>query len=61
MEKISTLYTEKVRLDTIEKSGEVTANLALHPASLKIAQGSKKQIKIAYEIKSKNPEDVKEE
>lgn len=61
LEKISTLYTEKVRLDTIEKSGEVTANLALHPASLEIAQGSRKQIKIAYEVKSKNPEDVKEE
>ena len=61
LEKISTLYTEKVRLDTIEKSGEATANLALHPASLKIAQGSRKQIKIVYEVKSKFQKDVKEQ
>jgi diadenylate cyclase len=61
LDKISTLYTEKIRLDTIEKSGEITANLALRPASLKIAQGSKKQVKIAYIVKSVFPEDVKEE
>jgi diadenylate cyclase len=61
LEKISTLYTEKMRLDTIEKSGEITANLALRPASLKIAQGSKKQVKITYIVKSVFLEDVKEE
>jgi YbbR domain-containing protein len=61
LEKISTLYTEKIRLDTIEKSGEITANLALRPASLKIAQGSKKQVKITYIVKSMFSEDVKEE
>ncbi len=61
LEKISTLYTEKLRLDTIEKSGEITANLALRPASLKIAQGSKKQVKITYIVKSVFEEDVKEE
>lgn len=61
LEKISTLYTEKIRLDTIEKSGEITANLALQPASLKIAQGSKKQVKITYIVKSVFPKDVKEE
>jgi hypothetical protein len=61
LEKIPTLYTEKIRLDTIEKSGEITANLALSPASLKIAQGSKKQVKITYIVKSMLSEDVKEE
>jgi len=61
LEKISTLYTEKIRLDTIEKSGEITANLALRPASLKVAQESKKQVKITYVVKSVFPEDMKEE
>lgn len=61
LEKILTLYTEKIRLDTIEKSGEITANLALRPASLKIAQGSEKQVKITYIVKSVFPENVKEE
>ena len=61
LENISTLYTEKIRLDTIDKSGEITANLALRPASLKIAQGSKKQVKITYIVKSMFSEDVKEE
>jgi YbbR domain-containing protein len=61
LEKISTLYTEKIRLDTIEKSGEITANLALQPASLKVAQASKKQVKITYVVKSVFPEEVKEE
>ena len=60
LEKISTLYTEKMRLDIVEKSGEITANLALRPASLKIAQGSKKQVKITYIVKSVFLEDVKE-
>jgi uncharacterized protein (TIGR00159 family) len=61
LEKISTLYTEKIRLDTIEKSGQITANLALRPASLKVAQESKKQVKITYIVKSVLSEDVKEE
>jgi YbbR domain-containing protein len=61
LEKISTLYTEKIRLDTIEKSGEITANLALEPASLKVAQASKKQVKITYVVGSVFSEDLKEE
>jgi diadenylate cyclase len=59
--KMSTLYTEKIRLDSIEKSGETIANLALHPASLKIAQGSKKQVKITYTVKSISSEDGKDD
>lgn len=59
--KMSTLYTEKIRLDSIEKSGETIANLALHPASLKIAQGSKKQVKIKYTVKSIVSEEGKDD
>jgi diadenylate cyclase len=50
LNKISTIYTEKVHLDNLKESGTIIANLALTPASLKIASGSKDKIKIAYVI-----------
>jgi uncharacterized protein (TIGR00159 family) len=50
LENISTIYTEKIPLDNIDKSGKITANLALNPASLKIAPGLKTKVTIAYVI-----------
>ena len=50
---ISTIYTEKVRLDNIKETGSTMVNLALNPASLKIATGSKDKIKVAYVVKPK--------
>ena len=50
---ISTIYTEKVRLDNIKETGSTMVNLALNPASLKIAPGSKDKIKVAYVVKPK--------
>jgi uncharacterized protein (TIGR00159 family) len=51
IENLSTIYTEKVHLDSIKSSGTMFANLALTPAALKIAPGSKDKIRIAYVIK----------
>jgi hypothetical protein len=51
LEKISTLYTEKVSLDNLKRTGTILANLALTPAALKIAPGSKDKVRIAYVIK----------
>jgi YbbR domain-containing protein len=48
LENISTLYTEKVPLDNLEVEGTIQVNLALTPASLKIAQGSKEKVTITY-------------
>ena len=48
---ISTLYTEKVPLDNIDRTGTITVRLALNPASLKIASGSKDRIKLTYVVK----------
>jgi uncharacterized protein (TIGR00159 family) len=48
---ISTLYTEKVPLDNIDRTGTITVHLALNPASLKIASGSKDRIKLTYVVK----------
>jgi uncharacterized protein (TIGR00159 family) len=54
LDTLSTLYTEKVRLDNIEKSGEITVSLALRPASLKVAPGSKERIRIAYTVEGRS-------
>jgi len=48
LEEIATLYTEKVPLDKLKENGNLTAKLALRPASLKIAPGSKDKITITY-------------
>ena len=54
LEKISTLYTEKVSLDNLEVKGTISANLALTPASLKIAPGSREKVTISYLTKLRN-------
>ncbi len=51
LEKLSTLYTEKVHLDNMKGTGIIFANLALTPAVLKIAPGSKDKVRIAYVVK----------
>lgn len=51
LEKLSTIYTQKVHLDNLKESGTIFANLALTPASLNIASGSKDKVRIAYVIK----------
>jgi len=51
---ISTLYTEKVPLDNLALKGTITVNLALTPASLKIAPGSKDKLTITYSNKLRN-------
>jgi uncharacterized protein (TIGR00159 family) len=48
LDKIATIYTEKVSLDKLKDQGTISANLALQPASLKIAPGSKEKISIKY-------------
>jgi diadenylate cyclase len=47
---ISTLYTEKVSLDNLKGTGTILANIALTPAALKIAPGSKDKVKIEYDV-----------
>ena len=54
LENISTIYTEKVPLNNLELKGTITANLALTPASLKIAPDSKEKVTITYLTKLRN-------
>jgi len=59
LEKMSTIYTEKVRLNNLESKGAITANLALNPASLKIAPNSKEKVIITYATKLRDHETIK--
>jgi FKBP-type peptidyl-prolyl cis-trans isomerase 2 len=53
LEKLTTIYTEKVPLDNLNGKGEITAKLALNPAVLKIAPGSKEKVTIQYLIRKR--------
>ena len=53
LEGIVTIYTEKVPLDGLSGTGEVTADLVLKPASLKFAPGSKEKVTIQYLIRKR--------
>ena len=50
LNKISTLYTDKVQMENLGSSGQITVGLALSPASLKIAGGFKDKVEISYVI-----------
>jgi uncharacterized protein (TIGR00159 family) len=50
LNNISTVYTEKVPVDDFRESGTLTAKLALNPASLRIAPGSKDRVTINYVV-----------
>ncbi len=54
LENISTIYTEQVPLDSIERSGNMTVKLALRPASLKTSPESKDRVSIEYVIKKRS-------
>jgi uncharacterized protein (TIGR00159 family) len=54
LEKMSTIYTERVPLNNLEVNGTITAKLALNPATLKIASGSKEKVTIKYLTRLRN-------
>lgn len=53
LENISTIYTEKVSLDNIKKSGNMTVRLALNPATLKLVSGSKDSVAVEFVVKER--------
>ncbi len=55
LEQLSTIYTEKVALDTLKSSGSTTVKIALTPASLRVAEDSKDRLTIDYTIRKKLP------
>jgi len=54
LEKMTTVYTEKIPLDNLEVEGVITATVALNPASLKIAPGSEEKVTIRYLTRLRN-------
>ena len=56
LKNITTLYTEKIPLESIQSSRTIIVNLALSPASLKVAPGFKDKITVVCIVKelSKN-------
>ncbi|MBW2099156.1 MAG: DNA integrity scanning protein DisA nucleotide-binding domain protein [Deltaproteobacteria bacterium] len=58
LENISTLYTEKVFLDQIDKSGLITVKLLID-SSLKIAQGFQDTVTVTYTVKEREQKSVK--
>jgi YbbR domain-containing protein len=54
LDGIDTIYTEKIPLDSIEQSGEMTVPLVLNPASLKVAPGFTNKVKVTYEVKERS-------
>jgi uncharacterized protein (TIGR00159 family) len=53
LKNISTLYTEKASLKTINKSGTTIIKLALNPASLKIAPDFDDHVMVSYIVKER--------
>jgi diadenylate cyclase len=56
LDNLSTIYTEKVSVDNITESGTMTVKLALNPASLRIAPGSKDRVTINYVVRKREAE-----
>jgi uncharacterized protein (TIGR00159 family) len=55
LENLTTLYTEKIPVDTLSESGKLTVTLAYNPAKLKIASGFKNKVTISYVIMTRLP------
>ena len=53
LDKLTTVYTEKIRLDALEGSGNLTVSLALTPAALKMDAGFSEKVKVTYQLKER--------
>jgi uncharacterized protein (TIGR00159 family) len=53
LENVSTIYTEKVSVDRIDKSGTMTVKVALSPASLKTATESEDRVTVDYVVETR--------
>ncbi len=51
LKNITTIYTEKIPLESIQSSRTIVVNLALSPASLKMAPGFKEKITVECSVK----------
>lgn len=50
LDRVSTIYTEKIQLGTLSASGSLTARLAIDSSRLRIADGAKGEVVITFTI-----------
>jgi len=55
LQDVSTIYTEKVPLDGVNRSGELIVGLVLGDPSIKLKSGSKYSVTVRYMVKEKVP------
>lgn len=53
LDGLITIYTEKVSLDSLRKSGSLTVNLAPLPGALKLAPGARERVTVRYIIQER--------
>lgn len=53
LETISTIYTEKVRLDELVRSGTLTARLILRPSSISLAPNIEPAVQVTYVLRER--------
>ena len=50
LEKVSTVYTSPLRLDSLSKSGSITSQIVLSPPSLKLAPSCSERVTVHYRL-----------
>lgn len=53
IETLSTIYTEKVSLEQIKSSGQMTVNLAINPPGVKVADGHSRKVEISFTVRKR--------
>jgi YbbR domain-containing protein len=53
LDKLSTIYTEKIPVTGLEGSGSIEVGLTINPAKLKLAAGSSNTVTVYYTIQEK--------
>ena len=55
LDDITTLYTEKISVDTLERSGTLTAQVLLNHASLRPAPGARDRVTVEFVVEERAP------
>ena len=50
LDRIETVYTEKIPLENLKTSGQINVALALQPRALKIAEGGREKVEVSYAV-----------
>jgi diadenylate cyclase len=53
LKPISTIYTERVQLENLKESGQLSVGLSMEPSSLKLADGYKSKVEVFYTIEKR--------